>query len=162
LAVALTLEQLEARVAELEARVPSAGRMVLHEGPILPERMPAHVAMDPIGAMRAEISRLRKIEIAPGVPLPMDACWDRLDINLVQTGMALYAKFNGLKTQGFRAFVMSDEPLSVEMTSAPASPPPRPRVKADHELPPDCRPLLRPGQDSGAAMAAANWGNKNV
>jgi hypothetical protein len=105
-------DELTARVAALEglvealtARVPSPGRMALH-GPILPPPMPPHVAMDPIGALRAEIARLRKMGVT------WDSAWDRLDLTWVQKGQTIYAQSNQLRTHGFRDFV--EKPLRQE------------------------------------------------
>src|SRR5258708_4537207 len=99
------LHALEARVAALEARLPSPGAMRLH-GPILPPPMPAHVAGDPDGWLRAETRRKRK------TGLTWDAIWDNHDLDVVQRGMGLFAHRNKLRSHGYRDFI--ETPLREE------------------------------------------------
>jgi hypothetical protein len=107
LAVALTLEQVDALTARVEslekalaATQSSSGALRIH-GPILPEPMPPHVANDPDEHLRAETRRKRKLK------LTFDAIWDNHSLDVIQRGSGLWAEANRLKmgrliTHGYR------------------------------------------------------------
>jgi hypothetical protein len=90
-------DELAARVAALEARLPSSGALRLTH--VEPEPMPAQAINDPDGAIRAEIVRLRKTGIT------WEASWHRIDLDWIQRGLGIYAQTRNLKTDGYRDFI---------------------------------------------------------
>src|SRR5260370_30094339 len=83
-------DALIARVAALEARLPSSGALRLTH--VEPEPMPAHAINDPDAAIRAEIVRLRKTGIT------WEASWHRINLDWIQRGVGLFAEANRVRT----------------------------------------------------------------